>query len=104
MPDPARPAEGERFRDWYARTRGCPYPASDEEPIHVVVERVAEAMADWADHLAQRSGAGPTFITVAMSPERAAEFQRIWYSASPGPLTPIPDYKCQAEKVMEGQE
>ena len=47
----------ENFRAWFARTRGAEYPGYTGEGG--VVPRALEAVADWADELAQRAAAAP---------------------------------------------
>lgn len=44
----------ESFREFYERTRGIPFPGHQDELLHVVVQRVTAAMADWCDELANR--------------------------------------------------
>ena len=46
--------ELESFRAFYKRTTGYDYPGEDRESVHLVMKRVAEALADWADELARR--------------------------------------------------
>lgn len=41
------------FREWYEQRHGVPYPGFQYEMTHVVMERLAESVAEWCDKLAE---------------------------------------------------
>jgi len=46
--------DAETFRAFYARTTGAPWPHYPREDMTVAFDRIANALADWADEVGRR--------------------------------------------------
>lgn len=60
------------FREFYSRKTGMPFPGLAGEMWHVVSPRIAEALADWADAVAEHVARTAEEVAWANDPNTAA--------------------------------